>query len=72
MTTNFLNSTQRRILKLLPDDKYITSLKQDNDFFVSYGSFESMKNEKKLDKTLFVLNYCVSKILSKITIPQGK
>ena len=72
MTTNFLNSTQRRILKLLPEDKYITSLKQDDDFFVSYGSFETMKNEKKLDKTLFVLNYCVSKILSKITIPEGK
>lgn len=72
MTTNFLNSTQRRIFKLLPDDAYIKALKENNDFFVSYGSFETMKNEKKLNKTLFILNYCVSKILSKITIPQGK
>lgn len=72
MTTNFLNSTQRRILKLLPEDKYIKALKENDDFFVSYGSFQTMKNEKKLDKTLFILNYCVSKILSKITIPQGK
>ena len=71
MTTNFLNSTQRRILKLLPEDKYIKSLKEDDDFFVSYGSFTTMKNEKKLDKTLFILNYCVSKILSKITVKQG-
>ena len=72
VSTNYLSSGQKRLYKRLVNKGTILEAANDPDLFVSYSSWEQMKKEGKLNKSLQYFNKLVEELVKEVETTTDK